>query len=169
MPWVSTTAFPHPLVNIQRSDLEPRLTNYLSYGLADVLTWQGKCTHSDCAQLMIGIGLGGVINNWRTETLNLKTLTLRSGPGILERLRVPWTYCWSPSLIPKPADWSTHIDVVRAFSQLELRADQFQVGFFFHDTGSSYKPPDDLKAFLEAGDPPVYIGFGSIRMSTFQS
>jgi UDP:flavonoid glycosyltransferase YjiC (YdhE family) len=27
---------------------------------------------------------------------------------------------------------------------------------------STYKPPDDLVAFLNAGPPPVYIGFGSI-------
>ena len=28
--------------------------------------------------------------------------------------------------------------------------------------GSNYTPPDDLAAFLAAGPPPVYIGFGSI-------
>lgn len=27
---------------------------------------------------------------------------------------------------------------------------------------SSYTPPDDLSAFLDAGPSPVYIGFGSI-------
>lgn len=30
------------------------------------------------------------------------------------------------------------------------------------ELASSYKPPDDLKKFLEEGPPPVYIGFGSI-------
>jgi UDP:flavonoid glycosyltransferase YjiC (YdhE family) len=28
--------------------------------------------------------------------------------------------------------------------------------------GTDYKPPVDLDIFLKAGDPPVYIGFGSI-------
>jgi hypothetical protein len=41
MPWSPTTAFPHPLVNISRSNAEPGLTNYLSYGLAEMMTWQG--------------------------------------------------------------------------------------------------------------------------------
>ena len=60
---------------------------------------------------------------------------------------VPYTYCWSPSLVPKPADWPDHIDVS---------------GFFFLDLATNYKPPDDLVRFLQAGAPPIYIGFGSI-------
>lgn len=35
------------------------------------------------------------------------------------------------------------------------------VGFFFADT-PEYTPPQDLADFLQAGPPPVYIGFGSI-------
>ena len=53
----------------------------------------------------------------------------------------------SPALIPKPADWGSHIDVA---------------GFYFLHLASSYTPEPDLAAFLEAGPPPVYIGFGSI-------
>jgi len=34
-------------------------------------------------------------------------------------------------------------------------------GFFFRDS-PAYTPPPDLVAFLLAGPPPVYIGFGSI-------
>lgn len=34
-------------------------------------------------------------------------------------------------------------------------------GFFFKDD-SEYTPPPELLAFLAAGPPPVYIGFGSI-------
>lgn len=41
MPWSPTTAFPHPLVNVSQSNAENGLTNYLSYALADLLTWQG--------------------------------------------------------------------------------------------------------------------------------
>jgi len=36
-----TMTFPHPLANIQSSNVEPRLTNYLSYILVEALTWQG--------------------------------------------------------------------------------------------------------------------------------
>jgi UDP:flavonoid glycosyltransferase YjiC (YdhE family) len=50
-------------------------------------------------------------------------------------------------LIPQPNDWGSHIDIS---------------GFYFLSLGSSYTPPEDLAAFLAAGPPPVYIGFGSI-------
>jgi UDP:flavonoid glycosyltransferase YjiC (YdhE family) len=50
-------------------------------------------------------------------------------------------------LLPKPKDWGSHISVS---------------GFLFLPPGDCYTPPPDLVEFLEAGDPPVYIGFGSI-------
>lgn len=54
---------------------------------------------------------------------------------------------WSPGLIPKPADWGPEIDIA---------------GFVFLDLASSFKPPETLAKFLDDGEPPVYIGFGSI-------
>jgi sterol 3beta-glucosyltransferase len=32
------------------------------------------------------------------------------------------------------------------------------VGFYFLDLAKGYTPPDDLKAFLVSGPPPIYIG-----------
>ncbi|ELU40833.1 UDPGT domain-containing protein [Rhizoctonia solani AG-1 IA] len=42
------------------------------------------------------------------------------------------------------------------------------VGFYFLDLASDYKPPDDLIEFLKCGEPPVYIGFGSIVLQNPQ-
>lgn len=66
---------------------------------------------------------------------------------MLQRMRIPHTYCWSPALIPKPKDWGQHISIS---------------GFYFLNLATDYTPDPDLKAFLAAGPPPVYIGFGSI-------
>ncbi|KDN42535.1 hypothetical protein RSAG8_06678, partial [Rhizoctonia solani AG-8 WAC10335] len=132
MPWSPTTAFPHPLVNVRTSQAEPRMTNYLTYGLADAMTWQG---------------LGHTINKFRRKRLGLPSLSVISGAGIIDRCGVPWTYCMSPALVPKPQDWVNHIDVV---------------GFYFLDLATKYTPPEDLVAFLDAGEPPIYVGFGSI-------
>ncbi len=41
MPWSATRAFPHPLANIQNVSTDPKIANYLSYGLVQLLTWQG--------------------------------------------------------------------------------------------------------------------------------
>lgn len=92
-------------------------------------------------------GLGDLINRFRTQILHLEEVSTLWAPGQLYRLKVPYTYMWSPGLIPKPKDWGPEIDIS---------------GFVFLDLASSFTPPDDLKNFLEAGEPPVYIGFGSI-------
>ncbi|KAG6195338.1 hypothetical protein E4U35_008472 [Claviceps purpurea] len=132
MPWSPTRAFPHPLANVQSSNADDVMTNYLTYTLVDMMTWQG---------------LGDIINRFRKRALDLPALSFVWAPGSLNRLKIPYTYCWSPALIPKPNDWGVHIDVS---------------GFCFLDLASSYIPDPDLAEFLETGPPPVYIGFGSI-------
>lgn len=92
-------------------------------------------------------GLGDLVNRFRVKTLGLEPVSTLWAPGQLFRMKVPYTYMWSPGLIPKPADWGPEIDIA---------------GFVFLDLASSFKPPKTLTKFLEAGEPPVYIGFGSI-------
>ncbi|KAF8593865.1 UDP-Glycosyltransferase/glycogen phosphorylase [Ceratobasidium sp. AG-I] len=132
MPWCATAAFPHPLVNIKQNSTQPNSTNYYSYGLVEIMTWQG---------------LGHTINKFRTKRLGLAALSTVSATSMMERCKIPWTYCLSPALVAKPVDWMAHIDVV---------------GFYFLDLATSYVPPPELEAFLRAGSPPIYIGFGSI-------
>jgi len=81
------------------------------------------------------------------KTLGLEPVSTLWAPGQLYRLKVPYTYLWSPGLVPKPEDWGPEIDIA---------------GFVFLDLASSFKPPEELVKFLDAGEPPVYIGFGSI-------
>lgn len=132
MPWSPTRAFPQPLANIQTTNTDPVTTNYVSYALVEMMTWQG---------------LGDVINRFRTKILDLDPLSLLWAPSVISRLRIPYTYCWSPALIPKPNDWGTHINIA---------------GFYFLNLASNYTPDPELAAFLAAGPPPIYIGFGSI-------
>ncbi|KAJ7705308.1 hypothetical protein B0H17DRAFT_664811 [Mycena rosella] len=136
MPWASTRAFPHPLANLKYSSADPIIANYISYGIVEFLTWHG---------------LGDIINKFR-HSIDLEPVPATEGPGLAETLKVPFTYCWSPALVPKPADWAAHIDIC---------------GFFFRDP-PSYTPPPELDAFLRAGPPPVYIGFGSIVIDDSQ-
>lgn len=42
MPWCATRAFPHPLANIKQNDLEPIDANWLTYGVVELMTWQGQ-------------------------------------------------------------------------------------------------------------------------------
>ncbi|KAH7397749.1 hypothetical protein BKA64DRAFT_623727 [Cadophora sp. MPI-SDFR-AT-0126] len=131
-PYTPTQAFPHPLANIKKSNVDPGYANFMSYPLVEMMTWQG---------------LGDLVNNFRVKTLGLEPVSTLWAPGQLYRLKVPFTYLWSPGLVPKPKDWGPEIDIA---------------GFVFLDLASSFEPPEDLVKFLDAGDPPVYIGFGSI-------
>ncbi|KAI9723069.1 MAG: hypothetical protein M1828_004317 [Chrysothrix sp. TS-e1954] len=132
MPWSPTHAFPHPLANINSTSVDPSRSNFISYALVDMMTWQG---------------LGDLVNDFRTKHLNLAPLNLASAPAMESRMRIPYTYIWSPALIPKPIDWGSHINIA---------------GFQFLDLATNYTPEPSLVEFLEAGPPPVYIGFGSI-------
>ncbi len=58
-------------------------------------------------------------------------------------------YGYSAVLAPPPHDWNPDRHVVTGFWQSPLPQDFEQI-------------PDALQAFLDAGEPPVYIGFGSI-------
>jgi hypothetical protein len=79
MPWSPTQQFPHPLANIQATNADASLTNYISYALVDMLTWQG---------------LGDIINKFRKDSLNLDPVSGMWAPNMLSRLKIPHTYCW---------------------------------------------------------------------------
>ncbi|KAI0106144.1 glycosyltransferase family 1 protein [Hypoxylon sp. NC0597] len=131
-PYTPTQAFPHPLASIKKSNVDPGYTNFISYPLVEMMVWQG---------------LGDLVNNFRVKTLGLDPVSTLWAPGSAYRLHVPFTYLWSPGLVPKPEDWGDEIDVS---------------GFVFLDLASSFKPPEDLVKFLDNGETPIYIGFGSI-------
>ncbi|TEA21368.1 Sterol 3-beta-glucosyltransferase UGT80B1 [Colletotrichum sidae] len=133
MPWSSTRAFPHPLANLKFGDkgvVDQMTANFVSYSIVEWLTWQG---------------LGDVINEWR-KSIDLEEVPFSEGPVLAEVQKIPFTYCWSPALVPKPQDWPAYIDVC---------------GFFFREP-PQYSPPADLAEFLRNGPTPIYIGFGSI-------
>lgn len=79
MPWSPTQQFPHPLANIQSSNADASITNFISYIMVDILTWQG---------------LGDVINRFRKDSLHLDPISIIWAPAMLARLKVPFTYCW---------------------------------------------------------------------------
>lgn len=133
-PYTPTGDFPHPLANIKASNVDREYTNYMSYPLVELMTWQG---------------LGDLVNRFRVTTLGLEPVSTLWAPGQLSRLKVPMTYLWSPALCPKPKDWGPEIDIA---------------GYVFLDLASSFAPEEKLDKFLrkESDKQIIYIGFGSI-------
>ena len=60
---------------------------------------------------------------------------------------VPRLFGYSGHIVPKPDDWP---------------ATDHVTGYWFTEPDPAWRPPEDLAAFLEAGPPPVYVGFGSM-------
>lgn len=105
--------------------------NRLTYHLVNQATWWSTSSY---------------INDWRAA----HGLPRRRAGRYLERadgVTIPALHAYSPSVIPRPADWPGSAVVT---------------GYWFLDRADEWQPPDDLQAFLAAGAPPVYIGFGSI-------
>jgi len=70
------------------------------------------------------------------------------GPYTVARLHgYPILYGYSPSVIPPPSDWDANTHVT---------------GYWFLDPAAGWTPPPALVEFLQAGSPPVYVGFGSM-------
>ncbi|XP_054783746.1 sterol 3-beta-glucosyltransferase UGT80A2-like [Prosopis cineraria] len=95
---------------------------------------------------LIWLGIRDMINDLRKKKLKLRPVTYLSGSQGSDT-DVPHAYIWSPHLVPKPKDWGPKIDVV---------------GFCFLDLASNYEPAESLVKWLEAGDKPIYVGFGSL-------
>ncbi|KDC46892.1 glycosyltransferase [Bordetella bronchiseptica] len=59
----------------------------------------------------------------------------------------PMLYGVSPALLPPPADWPANARLC---------------GQWLEPADGAWSPPAELEDFLKAGEPPVYVGFGSM-------
>jgi sterol 3beta-glucosyltransferase len=85
-------------------------------------------------------------NQCRQEVLGLPPLLWKTYAR-LDLSETPILYGYSAHVLPKPADWGDWLHVT---------------GYWFMDAPEDWQPPADLLHFLEAGPPPVYVGFGSM-------
>ena len=104
--------------------------NAASYDLVSQLAWQSHRR---------------AVNEWRCETLGLAPIPWR-GP-FAARVAVPTIYGYSSLVVPRPADWGSHVQVT---------------GYWVLPLDPGWQPAPELAAFLAAGPPPIYMGFGSM-------
>lgn len=89
-----------------------------------------------------------VINEWRTQTLNLPPLPFKGYFDQLGTQKFPVLNGFSQHVVPRPADWNEHIHIT---------------GYWFPEE-RQWDPPKSLLDFLHTGKPPVFIGFGSMSV-----
>jgi UDP:flavonoid glycosyltransferase YjiC (YdhE family) len=64
-----------------------------------------------------------------------------------------WPIClgYSTAVVPRPADWPANVEVV---------------GYWWPPASPSWRPGPDIIDFLSAGQPPVFVGFGSMAVGS---
>ena len=108
--------------------------NQLTWTLVEQLFWQP---------------IGGIVNEWRQNNLKLSPHPWLGPFGRRTKTQVnPILFGYSQHVVPKPSDWEDWHHVT---------------GYWFLDTPVGWQPPKDLLDFLDSGEPPVYIGFGSMK------
>ncbi len=88
----------------------------------------------------------------REDTQLRRELGLRPMPAFgpmaqQQREEMPVYYVYSSVVLPRPTDWPERMQVT---------------GYCFLDPPPGWQPPEDLQRFLQAGPPPVSVGFGSM-------
>lgn len=94
-------------------------------------------------------GQGSLIGNWRQERLGLAPKDQRAffeGYDPQGRM-VPRLHGYSTQLVTKPHEWTEREHIT---------------GYWFLEPTKYWQPPEALAQFLQAGPPPVYVGFGSM-------
>ncbi len=87
-----------------------------------------------------------VINRWRKDVLGLgKSPVFMPASSLTAQLCAA-----SPAVVPYPNNYDEGIHTT---------------GYWFLNEGQDWQPDPTLATFLEAGSPPVYIGFGSMTTS----
>ena len=89
--------------------------------------------------------LGDVATRFRRDILRLPPQTARQNRAARRRMLV--LHAYSRHVTPQPPEWPPNFHTT---------------GYWFLDEGQSWQPPDELRRFLDAGEPPVAIGFGSM-------
>ena len=94
-------------------------------------------------------GQGKAVGDWRQAALGLAPARRRAFMTGYHPAgqAVPHLHGYSGEIVPRPADWGEEERIT---------------GYWFLDQQTGWRPPDDLERFLDAGPPPVYVGFGSM-------
>ncbi len=87
-----------------------------------------------------------VINRWRIQELGLSGISRMEYFGSGGTGGCPILNGFSPKVVERPADWGENVHIT---------------GYWFPDD-PDWQPPSALVNFIERGQPPIFIGFGSM-------
>ncbi|WP_347332826.1 glycosyltransferase [Marinimicrobium locisalis] len=108
--------------------------------------WYNRFSYSFVNQL-IGWSVAKYVRAWRkkNDLPKIKEFNLLCNA---DGTPIPVLHGFSGLVLPRPADWPSTARIC---------------GYWHTDDAHNYIPPPELEAFLAAGPPPVYVGFGSMK------
>jgi sterol 3beta-glucosyltransferase len=139
IPDVSVQLFPMFLPttefpNVATPKLPMGLLSYFSHWFASQIFWHG------------GNGSYERLRKQYGGSLPVKLYWPFKGPS--DKWQTLLLCAWSPMVLPRPRDWPIH--------SIEMP------GYLFLQSNEEYQPPRELANFLDAGEAPVCISFGSM-------
>jgi UDP:flavonoid glycosyltransferase YjiC (YdhE family) len=132
IPFSPTSAYPSFIVSRTLPGLFGGALNRLSFHLARQTMWQGFRAADGLA---------------RRDVLDLPPAPFWGPFNSACTRGYPVLYGFSAAVVPPAPDWGANTHVT---------------GYWFLDPEEDWSPPPALASFLEAGPPPVYVGFGSM-------
>ncbi len=138
IPDVSVQTFPifaptRAFPNVAFADVPPGLLSYFSHRLATLVFWYGGNSGFQRLRKQFPADFPAKLY-WPFKQVDHHPLS-------------PLLFAYSPTVLPRPIEWT---------------ADNIQVpGYFFLDQ-PDYQPPTELEHFLQNGEAPVCISFGSM-------
>ncbi|CAO1601118.1 hypothetical protein XANCAGTX0491_004782 [Xanthoria calcicola] len=129
-PTIPTGDFPHVFA-LTRPVFKPgNLCNHLSYLAVELINW---------------LALGSHLNHLRERSYGMKPVSWTWALYDSFRMGIPHICLWSPSLLPRPSDWDSNVEIA---------------GYTWgHEP--TFVPPTLLEKFLETNQPVVAVSFGS--------
>lgn len=127
-----TDSFIHPLMAVVPSNLQFKVLNRFTHKIFNKLSWTKRDVKGT--------------HEWRSE-LGLPSLNGNILDHIYER-RIPILHLVSERLLPRPSDWASENIFVGTPVLIRVASDSEQ--------------KESLKKWIEVGNPPVYLGFGSM-------
>jgi acyl transferase domain-containing protein/UDP:flavonoid glycosyltransferase YjiC (YdhE family)/thioesterase domain-containing protein/acyl carrier protein len=109
-------------------------------------SWYNRLSYR-MAEDLLWKSTGRPVNQWRSDN-GLKPLSPKEIFSMKHHSLNPVIYGFSSLVFKKPIEWGKHVSMT---------------GYFFLERNDDWHPAPKLASFLEAGSPPVYVGFGSMN------
>jgi UDP:flavonoid glycosyltransferase YjiC (YdhE family) len=136
-------------VFLQPLERTAEFSSVLTGGVRSYGAW-GNRASAALSEALLAIPFMGEVNRARVR-LGLPEISYRRLRQELAETHWPVKYGFSRHLVPRPADWRPGLDVV---------------GFWWAEPKPLWTPPAAVLEFVNAGDPAVLMGFGSMAAGT---